>query len=946
MNVSYPLMENLGPIVNDNSFFRRSLTNYSNCLKIGHVNIQSLKPTLRASKFDEFKFILNDSLIDIFAVSETWLKSRITDSSIAVPHYYVIRNDREDNIRAGGVAFYVREGISTKLIKKVSNPETFEYLFIEVDNGNSKTLVGVVYSPHGKIRQLDKVLGELCCRYDNIIILGDFNHNLFNSEKANLIRNLCQTANLSYCHNSMPTHFDMRHCSTSLIDYVLVSDINLVKCSGQFFAPSLTHHSFIYVCIDIPVTIKNKVIEYKDYEAIDWNMIEESVSSGSWNEIYDTSNINHQLENFYQLLFTLHDTVPMRRKRIYNGTNFCNILEVKVARNIRDLAFKAYKENVNDDSWRTYCKYRNRVKSILRKYKTKYWIAKFDNCSSTDMWKLINSKRLNKPNSPFDRHDPEVLNNYFISSQINANDRPLDFQNFSDIGFNFRCINRDELLYSISRIKSNAVGPDELPIKFVKKVYPYIENYLLFIFNTILTTSHYPELWKTSRIVPIKKNCRATGLDNFRPISILCCLSKAFEIILKDQILDHLNSEKLLSDCHFGFRTGASTSSLLLSLTEKVRHNINSKNISTLVSLDLSKAFDTVNYNVLTEKLSSKFGFSSSSCKLMHSYITERFQFVGLNGNNSSLMQCCSGVPQGSVLGPLLFLMYVNDFIEYIGSSLCQSFLFADDINLLFTGDKQFLDCHEATINYVLSQASNWAVRNKLRFNPDKTKAIVFGYFDNPNNFINIFFNDVPVQFVDDMKCLGVTLDSGLTFNSHVSAVEAKVCGTLRALYNLDVFLPIHIKIKLAHSLLMTHILYCLDVYSGTTKTTFQRLRRIYNRILRYIFGLRVFDPVSNYSLNFIHCTFRDFTNIRVLLTLHRMIIMQAPSSIVICFHFSRSTRNPELIMPRINNSIFEKSFLVRASRLWNSLPRNLKTFSHSNSVTKNKYLDYFSNVY
>lgn len=398
----------------------------------------------------------------------------------------------------------------------------------------------------------------------------------------------------------------------------------------------------------------------------------------------------------------------------------------------------------------------------------------------------------------------------------------------------------------------------------------------------------------------------------------------------------------MLSDCHFFFRSGGSTSSLLLSLTENVRHNINNRRISTLVSLDLSKAFDTVNHNVLTEKLSSKFGFSSTACKLMHSYITDRAQYVGLKGQNSSIRRCTSGVPQGSVLGPLLFLMYVNDIVEFIGTSQCKTFLFADDINLLFTGEKQFLDCHEETINYILSLASDWAVINKLGFNPDKTKALVFGSVDNPLNCISISFNGVRVQLVDKMKCLGVTLDSSLTFECHISAVASRVGMTLRSLYGLDCYLPLNVKIKLAHSLLMTHIVYCLDVYSGTSKTNLKRLRLIYNRIVRYIFGLKLSDSVSGYSLDFLHCSFDNFIKIRVLLTLHRMVATNTPPSVLDFFNFSRSTRHPELVLPRISNSMYERSFLVRASRIWNSLPFDLKTFGYSSYVMKRKYLEYF----
>lgn len=184
----------------------------------------------------------------------------------------------------------------------------------------------------------------------------------------------------------------------------------------------------------------------------------------------------------------------------------------------------------------------------------------------------------------------------------------------------FSCIDKTELWNSFAHMKSNALGPDKIPLTFLKKIYPFKENHLIFIFNTILTTSVYPHEWKISRIVPVKKKLPNNSIENFRPISILDTLNKVFEDKLKSQVISHIESENLLSDCHFGFRTG----SILLSLTEKVRENMGKRKLSTLISLDLSKAFNMVNYNVLIDKLYSQFKFGSISCRLIHSYLFKR----------------------------------------------------------------------------------------------------------------------------------------------------------------------------------------------------------------------------------------------------------------------------------------------------------------------------------
>lgn len=350
-------------------------------------------------------------------------------------------------------------------------------------------------------------------------------------------------------------------------------------------------------------------------------------------DIYFTNDVNFQLDSFYLLLNNLYNTVPIRKINKKTEKSLLNIKEVKIAMNIRDLAFKAYRESTDDTNWKIYCKYRNKVKSVLRKYKSKYWENKFSNCDSKEMWKTINEQRKQSSNC-FDSHDPDSFNNYFISSQSAPDNVPPSFESFSQTGFNFQCINDNALLIALNKTKSNALGSDNIPLKFIKIIFPFISKLLLHIFNSIIMTSNFPRCWRTAREVPIKKKGSLTSLENYRPISILPCLSKLFEITIKNQIFDYITSNNLLSPCHFGFRIGSSTSSLLLSLTESIRNNINNKKISTLISLDLSKAFDTVNYSILISKLSAQFNFSSFSCKLLYSYLTDRKQFVGdVNGD-------------------------------------------------------------------------------------------------------------------------------------------------------------------------------------------------------------------------------------------------------------------------------------------------------------------------
>lgn len=186
-----------------------------------------------------------------------------------------------------------------------------------MNSSNSKILLGVVYAPHGHVHILEQLLGDIGCRYDNTIILGDFNNNLFINSKAELIRNLCFMNNLFYVHNNIPTHFDSHYNKTSLIDYIFVSNNLKAKCSGEFITPSLSHHSFIYGCFDVsPEHVHNRVREFKDYKCIDWDKVNNTASLPCWNQIFFSNNVDFQMEIFYQFLHSLHDAVPTRKVNI------------------------------------------------------------------------------------------------------------------------------------------------------------------------------------------------------------------------------------------------------------------------------------------------------------------------------------------------------------------------------------------------------------------------------------------------------------------------------------------------------------------------------------------------------------------------------------------------------------------------------------------------------
>ncbi|KAI8126666.1 hypothetical protein CVS40_3398 [Lucilia cuprina] len=346
-------------------------------LNIGHINVQSIKPTARSSKFEEFMNILDGNFLDIVGVTETWLKSWVSSRAVQVPGYNLFRVDRIDDIRAGGVAIYVSDKLRAKVVLEFSNPNCVECIFLEVMGEDLNILLGIVYLPKGNIagiRQLDNILGDITCQYEHVAIMGDFNYNLFHPEKSTIMRELCSRNNLKYIHNILPTHYNLRDNTVSLIDYFIISDKLSLSFSGQFQSPCLSSHAFICMSLEFPKKINANNEEYKDYNGINYNILEHMILYSDFSPIYRTSDVNIQIYHLNSILLNLFACVPVRTKRhnvVNNISNICNNEQVREARYLRDLAYRSYCENKNVSNWIIYCKFRNRVKKVLRKLKSK-----------------------------------------------------------------------------------------------------------------------------------------------------------------------------------------------------------------------------------------------------------------------------------------------------------------------------------------------------------------------------------------------------------------------------------------------------------------------------------------------------------------------------------------------------------------------------------------------
>lgn len=499
-------------------------------------------------------------------------------------------------------------------------------------------------------------------------------------------------------------------------------------------------------------------------------------------------------------------------------------------------------------------------------------------------------------------------------------------------------------------IKSNALGPDDLPIKFLKFCLPNILPVLLHLFNYIIEACVYPVNWKISRVIALPKINDPQSTSDMRPISIVPAISKVFERIIDNQMKEFIHANDLLTPFQSGFRPQFSTTSVLVDVTESIRSCLDKGNCVLMVLLDFTKAFNSIVFDKLAVKLRDDFRFSYNSIKLLLSYLRGRKQFVEIDGRVSNQLELLSGVPQGTILGPLIFSMYINNIFTII--KRCKGHLFADDLQIFVevltgTGSDSVNELQKAfdDMNSELQDISVWSKENDLLLNPAKTQAILFGSQNSLKKLstipdIVLDTNIIPVR--DHVTNLGVILQSNLDWSKQVDKICQRANYALCTLWRHANGTPIKTKILLVKTLVLSHFFYNDILFSNFNCKNDLKVRRIYNSCLRYIFGLRKYDHVSPYSDSIYNCSFKNYFRIRLLTFLHKLIVSGTPGYLYGRLVFSSSIRTHNLIIPTHSTSIMDGSVLVRGASLWNSLENEIKSTS-SIEEFKRRCMNFFN---
>lgn len=901
----------------------------SKCLNVCHINVQSLTAR-KLSKFNELKMNLTDSKLDIICMTETWLDSSIDNRLISIDGFKILRHDR--NRHGGGICVYVRKDLTCRIIRTSANYDsanhrrsTTEYVCLDVLSGVDQFMLAVYYNPPDVdcSETLFHHFDEFTVKYRSTFFIGDFNTDLLkdNSRQRRLKDIISSMAYV--CINSEPTFFHQWGCS--LLDLCLTESPDRVFRHDQISLPGVSHHDMLILSLKIDSNLQNRNVYYRDYKNFDAIALQDAFNSLNWNEYMSMNDPDVILEFLNDSLVNLHnDYIPLRLSKPKPNPWFT--VDIERAIISRDISYRNWLRDKSQTNKFEYNRNRNKVNLLIRKSKENYDKRTLNlSTSSKQLWSNVKKLGVSKGKSTSNVCDAssEEINNYF-SSNYSSDSHPTNIYQANSNGLVYREPDDYEIINAIFAIKSNAVGLDGISIKFIKIILPLALPFFKHLFNQIIATSKFPQEWKRVKVIPIQKKSNCSEITNLRPISLLCSLSKVFEKVLKIQICDFIERMSFLSPHQSGFRKSHSTTTTLLKVHDDIAQVVDKKGVAILLLIDFAKAFDRVSHRKLLNKLSLVYQFSSSAVNLIKSYLIGRSQTVYHNENFSVFQEIKSGVPQGSILGPLLFSLFINDLPAVL--DFCSVHLFADDVQIYLCGGKNTNMADLARkVNHDLQKLLEWSNRNLLMINPAKTKALLINKLRSPPRAPELFLDGELVHFVDQATNLGVIVDTNLCWDAHINSQCRKIYCSLKLLNLTTRHLGSETKVKLFKALILPHFTYCDFVYSNASMASMHKLRVALNACVRYVHNLSRYSRVTHLQKSLLGCSFWRFFEYRTCLLFYKIINCRAPNYLVSKVIQMRQARTMNFCIPQHCSTYYGQSFFVRSVVSWNALPIHIK---------------------
>ena len=925
------------------------------------------------NKLESFRLFVGEHTPDVFCVNETWFKNNMPDSMISLDGYNSTRHDRsfinpQGYIkRGGGIVTYLRKGLDYLVLDSaISNPD-IECSLTRINRPCTKAIyiINIYRPPTGNIDNFSTHLTEIITNLENrdkstIIIGGDFNIDFSkqNSKGVTILKKLSKRFSLEQQikTTTRPLY------GTAIIDQILTNS-QIVKEAGTVDL-NISDHVPVYINLKKPkLTFPKTTFTCRTYRNFQNENFVQQMRLAGFEQITNQGlEVNELWEKMYKIITEILDKLaPMRVSMFRKSRPEWLTAEIMEMMKDRDRALKAAKMTQDLEDKKRARKLRNHLNTTIKLAKNQYMLEKLETYKKDPkkFWQTIqdilpksNSSSIllhNKDGTPMnDSQTGECINDFFsnvgsnLASKIPECTPVLTYPtrenvNVDDLIFEDITMKEvEDLNKKICIYKSSGIMTISSRIwKIIYQNFPLIFTNL---YNQIINDGIYPEKWKIATVVPIPKVSLATNPNELRPISLLPLPGKLLEHLIHKPLMRHLENNHLLNMYQNGFRPKRSTIQTVFEYTTDLYQNYNKNKNTTAVYVDLRKAFDTVSHEILLKKLKG-FKISDKYHTIFRNYLTNRQQQTLINNTVSKLMPVPYGVPQGSVLGPTFFILYINDVIEVIRN--CSCYLYADDMVLYRTIEGN--DCLR-DFQTDMDNVYEWCKRNKLTINIEKTKAQLFPKSANIDSLV--LQNNNPIQidnktlhYDHTFRYLGIDIDQQLTMKPVRDAIYRNATHKLYIYRLVRSSLTMSAAVQVLKAMFLSVLDYGNIFLTGINKNSLSDLQKLQNDAIRCC--LKIKQPRDAHVVD-IH------ERLDVHLLEHRRIVQLltcikkgVTSDFLPHINIDDAVlRNQglKITLPIPRNDLIKKSPYYWGSTLWNRLPLEVKTMNDLLTFKKTIY--------
>ena len=802
----------------------------------------------------------------IIALAETWYT---TDTE----HLYGLQGYNSSTLsrtakKGGGLAIYSQNCLNFKLRNDLSDiNDHLESLFIEVNKSpfkSFKPLIGVIYRPPNTdpslfIEALTSLLDTIKAENRPCYIMGDFNLNLLNCDSHPPTQQFLDTM---YSHSFIPLHNQpsrITSLTATCIDNIFTNILGTNQLAGILYTDISDHLPLFAVNEAQSAHNCPSHFSFRPINNASISSFVDQLSIESWSNVLSNQDPNLAYDSFLSIFKDHYDTAfPLTTRKTRNSNNrpFKPWITPAIKKSLKhkNKLYKRFHLRPTLYNEITYRRYKKELTITLKQAEKLYYkhLLESNKHNIRKTWKIIKdvigTPTKSSINSYFTINGKSIsnkqeiadnFNSYFanvgtdLASSIPTTDLSVSsFLNGSySHSFYLSPVDEQEIQNCINNLKPASPGPDHIMPIVIKSCASAISKPLVHLVNLSFLSGVVPDSLKLANVIPIFKAGDKDLLSNHRPISLLNCFAKIYERLMHSRLYKFLDSNCIISKHQFGFRKGFSTDMALITAIDHITEALDNKKHAIGLFLDLRKAFDTVNKEILLNKL-HHYGIRGISLKWFDSYLSDRFQMVKISDTTSAKLPITIGVPQGSILGPLLFILYLND----LPNALQKVFpvIFADDTNLFISDSNLERALH--TFNNELLTLQKWFIANKLSLNINKTHSMLFTSSSLARSVpLSLNIAGSPINQVSTTKFLGMYIDEKLNWSAHINYISSKLAKSIGILKKVHKILDTETLIQLYYTIVYPYFTYCHLIWAKAPMTYLSRLIGLQKKAIRII---------------------------------------------------------------------------------------------------------------